>query len=305
MPPDSVVAVDVGGTAIKAARIADDGSIEDTITVPTPAGETAIVERVTAVIAELRTSRTVAVGLSTPGLVDDDTGIVAYAANLGFDRTPLAYMVEAKSGLRTVLKHDVRAACLAELRVADSVEQDMILVVLGTGLAAGFVVAGSVVTGASNIAGEFGHIPAVPNGEHCGCGQYGCLEAYASAGGLLRRYHRDGGTEDTVEKMVAVLETDPLSARIWSEGMQILGRALVTATVMFDPAVIVLGGGMSGAGHHLLDPVREHLADGLAWRSPPPVRLTRLGASAGMLGAAVHAFASISGTFDTSTWRRG
>lgn len=127
------------------------------------------------------------------------------------------------------------------------------------------------------------------DGELCACGQRGCVEAYAAAGTLVRRYRRTGNTADTAADITQRLATEPAAARIWAEATDALGRALVTSTLLLDHERIVLAGGMAAAGDRLTDPIRRSLQQGLAWRTAPAVEISPLGADAGLLGAALHA----------------
>jgi glucokinase len=298
-----VVAVDIGGTSIKASPVGPRGLPSAPVRLPTPVsgGPAAIVDAVARVVGTLRTPGTGAVGCAVPGVVEPGTGVVRRAANLGIvDDLPLGPVLADRLGLPVTVEHDVRAACRAEseLGAARSVG-DAVVVVAGTGLAAGLLVGGRVVTGTRGAAGEFGHVPVVPGGEPCACGQRGCAEAYASAGGLRRRYRDRSGPDrsgpapsapgPTAAELVSRLDDDPLARALWAEACVALGRALVATTALLDPAVIVLAGGLSLAGPLLADPVRAALADGLAWREPPPVVLSAFGDRAGVVGAGLVA----------------
>lgn len=303
----SVVAVDVGGTSIKGARFRLDGRIDERLTVPTPVhlGPEEVVRAVTAVAAALVVPGSAVVGVCVPGLLDEAAGVVRYAPNLGLRDVALSAAVRRRVELPVVLRHDVRAATLAEVRLgAGAGVDDLLLVVLGTGIAGGMVVSGAPVTGASGAAGELGHVPVHVEGERCTCGQRGCLEVYASAGGVVRRYRAAGGDPGlTAADIAAAVPDDPLAARVWGEGTLALGHALVTATLLLDPALVVLAGGLTGAGDRLLEPVRAALAAGLAWRPPPSLLLSPLGDRAGLHGAALHALAAAGHRGADATWR--
>lgn len=290
--PANVVAVDLGGTTIKAARFNAQGVAEESLRLATPSsqGPEAVVAAVVRAAAALVRLGTKAVGLCAPGLIDDAAGVVRFASNLGLRDTPLAAAVADRLRLPVTLEHDVRAACLAEQRLGlGTGVQDLLVVVLGTGVAAGIVSNGRLVRGTSGFAGEFGHIPVHADGEHCACGQHGCLEAYLSASALVRRYRRTGGTADNAADITARLKTDPDAAQLWAEGTDALGRALVTSTVLLDHQRIVLAGGITAAGEALTNPVRRALQRGLAWRAAPSVDISPLGVDAGLLGAALRA----------------
>ncbi|MFJ9752292.1 ROK family protein [Streptomyces chartreusis] len=294
--PTHVVAVDLGGTTIKAARYEAHGIAAETLRLPTPSskGQDAVVAAVVQAATALIRPGVRAVGLCAPGLVDTETGVIRYAANLGLRDTPLAAAVADAVHLPVVLEHDVRAACVAERQLGLGTDvSDLLVVVLGTGLAAGIVSDGRLIRGGSGIAGEFGHIPVHADGELCACGQRGCVEAYAAAGAVVRRYCRTGNRADTAADISARLDTDPHAGRIWAEATDALGRALVTSTLLLDHQRIVLAGGMTAAGSSLTTPVRRSLRRGLAWRTAPAVEISPLGADAGLLGAALYAATAI------------
>ncbi|WP_406404910.1 ROK family protein [Streptomyces sp. NBC_00879] len=290
--PANVVAIDLGGTTIKAARFNAQGVTEETLQLATPSSEGpgAVVAAVVRAATALVRPGIAAVGLCAPGLVDESAGVVRYASNLGLRHTPIAAAVADRVRLPVMLEHDVRAACLAEQRLGlGAGVEDLLVVVLGTGVAAGIVSNGRLVRGDHGFAGEFGHIPVHADGELCACGQRGCLEAYVSASALVRRYRRTGNTAENAADLTERLATDPDAARLWAEGTDALGRALVTTTVLLDHQRIVLAGGMTAAGTALTDPVRQALQDGLAWRAAPEIDISPLGADAGLLGAALRA----------------
>ncbi|WP_235531274.1 ROK family protein [Phycicoccus sp. Soil748] len=291
----AVLAVDLGGSAMKGAVVDGAGRELATRTVPTPdqdvvAGLTRLLGDLSGLAADARATP-VGAGVVTPGSVDEERGVVRYASNLRWRDLPLRDLLGEATDLPVAVGHDVRAAGVAEqLFGAGRGSDSFVLVPLGTGVAAAVVVDGRVVTGFTGAAGEFGHIPLVPDGETCPCGQRGCLEAYASAGALTRRYAAREGRVLTAEQVVAALGSDPTADRLWDEAVTVLAQGLDVLTILLDPQVIVLGGGLSRAGATLLEPLTAKMDDGLAWRDRPPVVLTELGDRAGRLGAAVLAF---------------
>jgi glucokinase len=293
----TVVALDVGGTTIKGARADEAGRELQRIHRPTRAdlGPDHVVGTVLDVAAALARPGTLAAGLAVPGIIDAATGLARMSANLGWRDVPLRRLAEQRLGMPVVVEQDARAATVAELRLGLGRElRELLVVVIGTGVAAGLVIDGRVVAGAADSAGEFGHLPVYPGGEPCGCGQRGCVEAYASAGGIARRFRAAGGDRKlTVAQIADRLEADPLAARIWAEGVAALALGLASATLLMDPARIVLAGGLSNAGDRLLDPLRTALQDALAWRTAPPVEVSPLGDSAGRRGAALLAWGAM------------
>lgn len=175
-----VVAVDVGGTSIKGARVDADGLVAACHAIRTPVtdGPTAVITAIRALVQSLLDPSVVAVGLVVPGDVDGDAGIARYSANLGWRDVPLRQVVGDDTGLPTVLAHDVHAAALAEREIGVARDlDDVVVVAIGTGIAAVSVCAGREVDGAAGLAGEIGHLAVVADGEPCPCGQRGCWSA--------------------------------------------------------------------------------------------------------------------------------
>jgi glucokinase len=289
----TVLAVDVGGTTIKGAVADADGRILHTLTAPTRADDDPV-KAVRSLCIQLRDDAVrlgaipLAIGVVTPGLVDHESGVVRYAANLRFRDVPLRALIGDDLELPVAVGHDARAAGVAEA-VARGLH-DFLLLPLGTGIAAAVVVRGVPLAGATFAAGEVGHMPVYPGGEPCSCGQRGCLEVYASAGGLARRYARISGTSSVDSRAIAaVVGTDPVAREVWDDATQALGTALASLTLTLDPARIVLGGGLADAGDLFFEPVRDALRAALAWRTPPPVLRSAFGARAALVGAAVMA----------------
>ena len=288
-----VVAVDVGGTAIKVGRFDRQHHASGLRTVPTPPGADAVLAAIRSLVRE-RAAGAAAVGLAVPGAVDAAAGVARFSANIGWRDVPLRDLLAADTGLPVAVGHDVGAAGLAECAAGALRDvADGLLVVLGTGVAAVVRSGGRVLAGAQRLAGELGHAPVYPDGEPCPCGQRGCLERYASAASVARRYAAAGGDVASAADVVARLDVDPTASRVWAEAVQALALGLAPATMLLDPAVIVLGGGLAAAGEALRTPVADALAGRVRWREVPEVTLSPLGARAGLTGAALLAWQAV------------
>jgi glucokinase len=289
----AVIAVDVGGTSIKAALVDESGAMLRHADAPTPVGEgaEAIVSAIGALARELTVPGVAAVGVVVPGVVDAATGVARYSVNLGWRDVPLRDVLAAKLGLPVAVEHDVRAAGLAErtLGRARGVP-DCLVVVIGTGIAAIVVAGGEPVQGAVGLAGEIGHVPVYPDGERCECGQRGCAEVYASAAAIARRYTARTGRSLTAAGIGARLGSDDAADAVWNDATSTLGLALATYALLLDPSLIVLAGGLSAAGEGLRAPVQASLAARLAWRDAPAVEVSPLTSRAGLFGAALVAW---------------
>jgi glucokinase len=290
----TVAAVDLGGTTIKGAAVDSAGTMLRERSRPTPAadGPDAVIAALLELIAELRAGGEVrAVGVVVPGHVDAASGRAIFSANVGFRDVPLRSIVAQATGLPAVLEHDVRAAGVAEDELgATAGVADYLLAVVGTGIAAVLKTGDRTVAGAISLPGELGHIPVWPGGEPCSCGQRGCLERYSSAAAITRRYAAAGGEPGLpAGEVLARRGHDAAAARVWDEAIEALALAFTTCTYLLDPALIVIAGGLSAAGDELLVPVQEALAKLVLWRPVPAVKLSPLGARAGLLGAALLA----------------
>jgi glucokinase len=300
---DLVIGVDVGGTTIKAALLDSEGLEYGRSERPTPRhlGPDAVVATTIDIIAELRarvpeSGRVGAVGLVVPGVVDPQQGIAVYAANIGWRQLHLRQIVAEAVGLPVVLDHDVRAAGLAELELgAGRGLQDVLYVALGTGVAAAVITRGEVVAGATDRAGELGHLPVFPDGEPCACGQRGCTETYASAAALSRRYTAASGISDVPAHDVVsrAAAGDALADAIFNDAITALGRALVHYVLLMDPELILIGGGMSASGAALLHPLTREVQAGLAWRPAPTILIGQFAGDAGRRGAALLAWRAL------------
>jgi glucokinase len=291
----ALVAVDVGGTTIKGALFAPDGAVLERSVHPTGHGDAAAaaVARCAALLTTSAARLDLAVaatGVVTPGIVDGERGVVEYAANLGWRDLALRDRVADATGTEVALGHDVRAAGEAEGRLGAARDcRDYLHVAIGTGIAATVVVDGRTVAGSAGGAGELGHVPVRDDGEPCTCGQRGCLEVYASAGGLARRYERLTGRPTTAVEVRERLGSDPVAEEVWADGVAALVRGIATIALVLEPARVVVGGGLAQAGEDLRRPLVEGLHGALAWRTPPEVRLGELGTDAAVLGAALLA----------------
>ncbi|WP_329521985.1 ROK family protein [Spirillospora sp. NBC_01491] len=292
-----LVALDVGGTSMKGAVLTEDLRYLSSLRRPTPKGEDAVeavYAAVDALLAEARGDGAAAIGVAVPGIVDDDTGTAIWSENIGWRDVPFRERLAARTGLPVRVGHDVRAGGTAELVLgAARGARDALIVPIGTGLSAAVVIDGRLCV-AGGYAGELGHIPvggaAGGADEPCVCGATGCLEAVASAAAIGRRFTRRTGREATAATVAALAaEGDPDAAAVWADAVEHLAAALVAATALLGPEVIVIAGGLSEAGALLMDPLRDGVRRRLTFHRPPRLVRARHGQDAGRLGAALWA----------------
>ena len=291
-----IVAFDLGGTELKAARIGADGSVRRFTRVPSRAmeGEAPLFAAIGSAAAELLLGEgPPVVGFGAPGVIHPVTGAIV-------DRTPnvtlppdfpMRASLERALGRRVVIDNDANCAALAEHQAgAARGARVSITVTVGTGVGSGIVVDGRVLQGAFGGAGEVGHLPVGSAGPPCRCGVVGCGEPVASGSGLLARAREAGldvdGARDVFESR------DPRAEALIAEMVDHLARMLGAATQVLNPDVIVVGGGVAQAGEKLLAPLRASLEKYTLASHRRRLRLVpaALGERAGVIGAGLQAW---------------
>ncbi len=298
-----LLAVDVGGTDVKAEVLDAAGHVVVDGRAPTDTG-TGALDAVVALgrdlVEKARASGVVVerAGVVVPGLVDPATGVVRLAANVRWPSPSVAQDLADGLSLQVVLGHDVAAAGLAEHRLgAGRGVDDVVVVAVGTGIAATIVSGGRVLTGGRTAdgrvgqAGELGHLRVPSAGERlCGCGQLGCLETLASARAIARDYTElSGQSVAGADEVVARLAEDPLAQQVWERAVQGLAEGLLAACVLVAPSRVVVAGGLSAAGEVLLTPLREAMDAQSRIAVVPDLVTASLGTRAGVIGAALLA----------------
>ena len=313
------VGVDLGGTNLRAAIVnIQTGQVAVDVREPTLAAEgpAAVTERMAALIK--RTIAAVgpdrgsvaAIGIGVPGLYDPATNVVRFLPNLPTTwlNIPLGHAIQSAVGLPTTIVNDSRAFILAEATFGAGRGGDTVVgMTVGTGIGGGAVINGRLHLGLDGTAGEVGHSTIEPNGFLCGCGNRGCLEAYASGPAIATlgvRAVRQGRTtilRDLVENDLnrltpevivrAAEQGDAIARQILDEVGGYLGIGVANLITLFSPDAVIIGGGVAEAGEWLLRPIRAMVQ----WRCrvTPIERITiataSLGGEAGVIGAAVWA----------------
>jgi glucokinase len=298
-----VIALDVGGTGMKAALTGANGELLHRTRRATgrERGPGAVVEGILDFAAELRGygldrfgEPAAAAGVAVPGIVDEARGVAVYAANLGWRDVPLRELLaERLGGIPVALGHDVRTGGLAEGRLGAGRGADRFLfVALGTGIAGAIGVDGRVEAGAHGFAGEIGHIVVRPGGAPCPCGQRGCLERFASAAAVSEAWAAACGDvrADAADCAKAVAAGDAEAQAVWQEAVDALADGLVTALTLLDPRTLIVGGGLAEAGETLFTPLREAVRRRVTFQKLPSLVPAALGDTAGCLGAGLLAW---------------
>jgi len=310
------VGLDLGGTNIKSAVLDESGRILAKASVPTNAvaGPDVVIDAMVlaagdvAGMAGLAMDQIDAIGVGSPGPMDFDTGVILNAPNLpGFINVPLRDRIAQATGRPTVLENDANAAAFAEYWAGAAKSPNirhMVMLTLGTGIGMGLIVDGRIMHGAFGNGGEGGHMVLIPDGRPCGCGQLGCLEAYASASQTARRaadalaegdgssilaQSGESGNGKLTAKQVfdAAMSGDGLAMRIVDRTATYLGIACVSLCRLLDPQMILFAGGMVLSGDLLFDRVRKAFVQH-TWdvaRDRVRIEAASLGNDAGIIGA--------------------
>lgn len=309
------VGVDIGGTNVKIALVNKKGEISYPKTVPTRAemGYEYTIGNITQCIkdliteANLSTNQIEGIGFGFPGQIDCEKGVVRILPNIpGWIDVPIAEIMQKEFNVPVKVDNDVRCMALAELNYgAGAGCQNLICITVGTGIGSGLVINGKLVRGASNAAGEIGHIKLeMHDGQICGCGDTGCFEAYASgpsivalakeyiAGGKGTKYRELAGSVDAITPAIvcqAAQQGDVVAKRIFTKMGEYLGIGLASVVNLLNPEKIVIGGGVADAGDILFDPLRKTLKDRAMPIQGAAVEVVHaeLGNSAGLIGASL------------------
>ena len=298
--------VDIGGTTIKMGFFETDGKLLDKweIKTNTANGGAEILSDIAKSIDNKLAQEGISkadvqgAGVGVPGPVRS-AGIVNRCVNLGWGVVNVAEELGALTGLTVKVGNDANVAALGELWQGGAKGcTDAVMVTLGTGVGGGVIVDGKIVAGFHGAGGEIGHITVNPDEiEACNCGQYGCLEQYASATGIVRMAKRKlAKTDDaTVLRNYEPLTAkdifdeakagDAVAKELVNELGAILGSALSNLAVVVNPEVIVIGGGVSKAGAILIDTVAEHFKENAFYAlKDTRFELATLGNDAGIYG---------------------
>ena len=301
--------IDIGGTTVKLGLFQEDGKIRDKWEI-----KTRIEEKGRNILPDIAKSlmnrlekegiskeEVTGIGIGVPAPITEE-GFVKSTANLGWEEKNVKAEMEELTGIRTATGNDANVAALGEMWLGGGRGcKNMIMVTLGTGVGGGILIGGRILTGAHGAGGEIGHL-CVNYGEteKCGCGNYGCLEQYASATGVVRIANKllaaskEESSLRTLETVTAkdVFDAAKAGDHLAVEAVEVLGKylGLVVANVALtvDPDVFVIGGGVSKAGQVLIDVITKyyHKFAKIIGDNKAKVVLAKLGDDAGIYGAA-------------------
>lgn len=308
------LAMDLGGTKTALGLVREDGQVLRRLRLPTPelrrGGDplAALIRLGRQLLTEAGVETPSGVGVALPGPADVESFRMLSAATIPeLEGLPLREPLESAFGCPAAGENDANACALAELRFgAGRGHRSLLYFTVSTGIGGGAVLDGRIYRGSRGTAAEMGHQVLLPTGgPRCDCGSEGCLEALASGRGILARARAAGLACGDAREVADLARTGhPIAGEVWRETALFLGLGVGNAISLFDPEVVVLGGGVSlGAADLLLEPVREvvrrRCMPNLA--RPVPIRLAGLGEDLGLLSAAVLVMPACSSGPGTAT----
>jgi glucokinase len=313
-----IVGVDLGGTNIVVGLLPiEGGDVIGLRTLPTDPGRGAkfVVDRIIGMVEDVikrglhetgaDRSAIAGVGIGSPGPLDRAAGVVINTPNLGWRNFPLRDLVSNGVGLPATLDNDANCATYGEWWLGAGRDVDTLVgLTLGTGIGGGIVLQGRIYHGVSDVAGEIGHMTIDSTGRKCKCGNYGCLEAYASGPAIALRAVEgiEAGVETSLTEMVngdfhkltaatvyeAAVEGDAYATEVMKDTARFLGAGVGNIINVLNPEMVVIAGGVTRAGEHLFGPLRAEVRR-RAFRSAEErcrIVSAELPGTAGVVGAA-------------------
>lgn len=310
-----IVGVDLGGTMVKIGLVSEKKGIlkKDEIETKVEQGFSRVVERICERIRKVADGEDIrAVGIGSPGSIDHDNGIIRFSPNFpGWNNVPLKKEIEKHLGLNTFVENDANSAALGEKWFGEGRNKDHIVVLtLGTGIGGGVITHGKLLTGHDGIGAELGHMIVDPHGPICGCGNYGCLEALASATALIRfanegrkrfpeskifELERERGVLGAREIFDAYRMNDRLARRIFDTFVEAMSVGITSIVHIFNPQVVILGGGMSRSADLFIPRIKEKIEMRVmpSFLGTFEIVKSNLGNDAGIIGAAATALENL------------
>lgn len=309
------IGVDLGGTNIAIGIVNDDKEIVLKKSIPTacPRSAEEIVDDIVKTINELCESINISInalkwiGIGTPGSVNSETGVVERAHNLGFFDTPLKALICERVNVNCFVENDANAAAYGEfLAGAAKGSKDAICVTIGTGIGGGIIIDSKIYSGSNFFGAELGHMVIEMTGKQCNCGRKGCMEQYCSATALTEQTKEamqqnkdsllwqecDGEIESVNGRTAfdAMRKGDATAKKVVDTYIGYLGCGCTNFINIFQPDILIIGGGISKEGETLLAPIREYATRESFDRNPikaTKIVAAELGNDAGIIGAAM------------------
>lgn len=305
--------VDLGGTNIAVGIVNDAGEIIGKSSVPTGADRDykEILKDIADLCIKVVNDSNVSmddiksIGIGSPGTCDNENGVVVYANNLNFHNVPVREEIQKYINKPVYIENDANVAALAEYHKIGRPMKCFVAITLGTGVGGGVIIDGKIYSGPNGAAGELGHTVIVADGEPCSCGRKGCWESYASATALIRQTRCEISantksamyelTEGNPEKVsgktafIAAKQGDASGLKVVNNYIKYISIGISNMINIFQPELLVIGGGICKEGDYLLNPIKEFCLNetyGLDDISRTEIAIAQLGNDAGIIGAA-------------------
>jgi len=309
------IGIDLGGTNIAAAVVNEQGEILVKDSTPTQSERDykAIVEDMVGLCtrivqqAKLKLTDIHSVGIGSPGIVDPEKGMVVHASNLNFNHAPIREAFQKHMNVPIYLENDANAAALGEYEAgAGKLYKDFVAITLGTGVGSGVIIDHKIIGGTWHGGAEIGHIVIKAEGVMCGCGRKGCWEQYSSATGLIREAKKAAKAHpSSLLNTLVNGQLDQMTAKIPFDGAQagdLVAQGVITSYIddlaiglvniinIFQPEIIVLGGGVSAQKEYLIEPLKARMVKEIYGGEEmflTKIEVAQLGNDAGIIGAAL------------------
>lgn len=306
------IGIDLGGTNIAAGLVDNEYKIIEKASTPTladrPINEIIddIVDLCKSIVVhrQMTMGEVETIGIGCPGTVDNKNGVVVYANNICMENVKLCAELEKRLGKPVNVENDANAAALGEYVVNGGGAESFVFVTLGTGVGGGVVIDGKLYRGFNGAGAELGHIIIDPDGEQCTCGNKGCWEAYASVTALIRQTKAamDMDSDSMMHAWVAdrgaitgrtafdcAKAGDSTAQKVVDQYIKHVGTGLISVLNIFQPRLILIGGGISKEGEYLLDPLRKcvYAGDYNKFMPKTEIKAASLYNDAGIIGAAL------------------
>jgi glucokinase len=297
----AVLGLDIGGTKIAAGVVDAEGGVHGFVVKPTEVergpedGTRRLFELGRRAVAEsgIAWAEIAGVGIGCGGPLDSANGVLIAPLHLpGWEDLRIVELATAAFDRPAVLDNDATACAAGEHRYgAGRGARNMVYLTISTGVGGGVVIDGRLHRGRSGNGGELGHVTVDWRGRECrGCGRRGCLEAYASGTSIAERAQEAGMQDATAADVAAAARAgDPIATKVWEETCEALASGITSIANLFEPEIVVLGGGVVRTGEQLLAPVRELVVEQVCGPRVDVVQ-TALGDAVGVVGAAAIAY---------------
>lgn len=306
--------IDLGGTNIEAGMVNEDGTIKKSVSTPTVANRpfNEIVRDMAKLckglmdITNTEAKDIKAIGIGSPGAVDNNNGVILYSNNLGWENVKIREEMRKYFNIPINIENDANAAAYGEYSLHRKDVSDFLFITLGTGVGGGIIINRNIYRGFNGAGAELGHFTLVHNGIKCTCGKKGCWESYGSVTALIRqtseaimhnpnslmaKLYRDYGEINGRTAFDAAKAGDSSAQRVVDNYIAYVADGICSMVNIFEPEVLLIGGGISKEGNYLLDPIQKYCEENYFCKNIRQTKLgiATLGNNAGIIGAALAA----------------